>query len=270
MQIRAGYDLIYRFAAPTPIMVMLNIRPERQDDLITPEIMTLDPPTPLSRYLDSFGNICTRLVAPAGPIRFSADFRVADSGTPEPTGAGAPQHPMEELPHEALLFLLPSRYCESDLLAAEAWARFGALEPGWPRAQAIVEYVHGRLTFGYAHARATRTATQALEEGVGVCRDFAHAAVALCRAMNIPARYCTGYLGDIGVPYGGPMDFSAWFEVFLGGRWYTLDARHNQPRIGRILIGYGRDAADTAISTSFGPSDLDRFEVICEEVPDAA
>ncbi|HWF01106.1 MAG TPA: transglutaminase family protein [Caulobacteraceae bacterium] len=266
MEIRAGYDLIYRFPAPTPILLMLSVRPERQADLITPDLMRLDPSVPVRRYLDSFGNLCTRLLAPAGELRIAADFRIADSGDPEPVAPDACQHPVDELPDEAMRFLLPSRYCESDALSDEAWRLFGGVEPGWARAQAITAYVHEHLTFGYAHARNTRTAAQALDERVGVCRDFAHTAVALCRAMNIPARYCSGYLGDIGVPVVGAMDFSAWFEVYLGGRWITLDARHNKPRIGRIVITRGRDAADTAISVSFGPHELAKFEVICEEV----
>jgi len=177
------------------------------------------------------------------------------------------QHPIDELPDEALVYLLPSRYCETDRLVDEAWRMFGAVAPGWGRVQAIVDYVHDRITFGYPHARPTRSAFEGIEEQVGVCRDFAHLAVALCRCMNIPARYCTGYLPDIGVPLALPMDFSAWFEVYLGGAWRTFDARHNTPRIGRIVMAHGRDAVDTAISTNFGPSTLTRFDVIADEVP---
>jgi transglutaminase-like putative cysteine protease len=267
MHIRVGYDLVYECPNPTPMMLMLSVRPERLPDLVTPQLMAIEPNVPAREYRDGFGNICTRLVAPAGQIRFSADFVIADSGLPDPVEPGAQQADVDALPDEVLVFLLPSRYCESDRLADEAWRLFGPIAPGWARAQAIVEFVHDRITFGYPHARPTRSAFEGLEEQVGVCRDFAHLAVTLCRCMNIPARYCTGYLGDVGFPYTGPMDFSAWFEVYLGGRWHTFDARHNIPRIGRILMAHGRDAADTAITTNFGPAILTRFEVIAEEVP---
>jgi transglutaminase-like putative cysteine protease len=228
--------------------------------------MALDPPAPTRDYLDDFGNLCTRLLAPPGRIRLSADFVVADSGELDPVFEGAAQHPVDELPDDVLIFLLGSRYCETDLLGDTAWALFGAVAPGWARVQAIVDYAHRRIAFGYPDARPTRTAYEAHSEQVGVCRDFAHLAVTLCRCMNIPARYCTGYLGDIGVPVDGAMDFSAWFEVYLGGAWRTFDARHNARRIGRILMAHGRDATDTAISTSFGTAILERFDVICEEV----
>ncbi len=270
MQIRCGYDIVYDCPAPTPMMLMLSLRPERMLDLVSPHVIRFDPAAPTRTYYDSFGNICTRLVAPPGEMRFSADFIVADSGLADESAPGAVQHPVEDLPDEVLVFLLGSRYCETDRLMGTAWTLFGHVPPGWGRAQAIVDHVHDHITFGYAHARPTRTAWEAYNERVGVCRDFAHLAVALCRCMNIPARYCTGYLGDIGVPYGGPMDFSAWFEVYLGGRWWTLDARHNQPRIGRVLMAHGRDATDTALSTCFGPTLLRRFEVITDEVDEVS
>jgi transglutaminase-like putative cysteine protease len=266
MKIRAGYDIVYDCPQPTPMLLMLGVRPERFGDLITPQDMTIDPPVETREYLDDFGNLCARLVAPTGRIRFSADFTIADPGAPDPVEWDARQHPVQDLPSDQLLFLLGSRYCETDLLMATAWDLFGAIAPGWARVQAICDYTHDRITFGYAHARPTRTAFEAWTERVGVCRDYAHLAVALCRCMNIPARYCTGYLGDIGVPVDGAMDFSAWFEAYLSGEWRTFDARHNRPRIGRILMAHGRDATDTAISTSFGPTILERFEVICEEV----
>jgi transglutaminase-like putative cysteine protease len=266
MRIRVGYDLVYECPAPAPMMLMLSVRPERLPDLVTPQVMSLEPKVPAREYVDSFGNICTRLIAPPGPLRLSADFVIADSGLPDAVEPAAVQHDIDTLPDETLVFLMPSRYCEADRLSDEAWRLFGSVAPGWARVQAIVDFVHDRITFGYPHARPTRSAFEGLKEQVGVCRDFAHLAVTLCRCMNIPARYCTGYLGDIGVPYGGPMDFSAWFEVYLGGCWYTFDARHNTPRVGRIAMAYGRDAADTAISTNFGPAALTRFEVIAEEV----
>jgi transglutaminase-like putative cysteine protease len=204
---------------------------------------------------------------PAGRTTFSTDFLINDSGLEDRAAPDAEQQAVEDLPDEVILFLLGSRYCETDKLSDLAWSLFGSGPSGWGRVQAIVTYVHERITFGYPQARATRTALDAHEEQVGVCRDFAHLAVALCRCMNIPARYCTGYLGDIGVPpVPGPMDFSAWFEVFLGGAWHTFDARHNRPRIGRILMAYGRDAADVAIATSFGSARLARFEVVTDEV----
>jgi transglutaminase-like putative cysteine protease len=221
----------------------------------------------LNPFRDLYGNVAHRVLAPAGRTTFQADFVIEDSGEPDPVAPGAIQHPVDEVPVEALIYLLGSRYCETQLLSPLAWSLFGQTEPGWPRVQAIVDYVHDRITFGYEHARVTRTAAEGHEERRGVCRDFAHLAIALCRCMNIPARYCTGYLGDIGVPpVDAPMDFSAWFEAYLGGAWRTFDARHNTPRIGRIPMAYGRDAADAAITTSFGAAWLQEFRVITEEV----
>ena len=267
MRIRAGYRIEYECPAPTPMLLMLSVRPERRRDLVTPEILVTDPPTPAREFVDGFGNVCTRLTAPAGRIAFSADFVVADHGEPDPTPTDAEQHAIEDLPDEALVYLLGSRYCETDRLSDVAWSLFGNAERGWPLAQAIVDYAHERIAFGYEHSRPTRTAHEAHQERVGVCRDYAHLAIALCRCMNIPARYCAGYLGDIGVsPMDAPMDFSAWMEVYLGGAWRAMDPRHNTPRIGRILIAVGRDATDVAITTSFGPANLVGFEVVTEEV----
>lgn len=268
MRIRAGYEIVYECPAPTPMLLMLNVHPTRLGDLETPDVIRTDPPTALTQYRDIYGNLCSRIVAPAGRLVLSADFIVHDDGRPDPTPFTARQHPVEDLPDDVVLFLLGSRYCETDELSPLAWSLFGATEPGWPRVQAILDYAHERITFGYEHARATKTAAQAHEEGCGVCRDYAHLAVTLCRCMNIPARYCTGYLGDIGVPLSpNPMDFSAWFEVWLGGAWRTVDARHNRPRIGRILMAHGRDATDTAITTTFGPNTLAGFTVVTEELP---
>ena len=269
MLIRAGYQIAFNCPQPTPMVLMLSVRPERRRDLVTPEAITISPGVPLRAYRDGFGNACHRLIAPEGPVSFSAEFLIRDSGLPDEQAPYAVQHPVDELPDDVLVYLLGSRYCETESLGELAWSQFGAIAPGWPRVQAIADYVHDRLSFGYENARATRTADEAHREQIGVCRDFAHLAITLCRCMNIPARYCTGYLGDIGVPaLPAPMDFSAWFEVFLGGRWRTFDARHNRPRIGRIPMARGRDATDAAITTAFGRADLALFEVITEEVPE--
>ncbi len=266
MRIRAGFEIAYDCAGATPMLLLLNIRPEREPDLITAQALTVTPNIPIHAYRDVFGNTCYRLVAPGGRITFASDFLIDDPGNPDPVALDAEQHPIDRLPYEALQFLLGSRYCETDALMDIAWAEFGYIQGGWRRVQAIVDYVHNRIQFGYPHARVDRTALGAHRDCKGVCRDFAHLAVTLCRCMNIPARYCTGYLGDIGIPpVDAPMDFSAWFEAFVGGSWHTFDARHNKPRIGRILQGIGRDATDVAISTSFGSSILATFKVMTEE-----
>jgi len=269
MQIRAGYELIYDSPKPTPLILTLNIHYSRASDLIRPDHLITLPAVPMSSYRDGFGNWCTRLVAPQGRLRLSADALVRDSGTPEPSSPAARQHEVQDLPEETLVFLLGSRYCETDRLSELAWSLFARTPPGWARVQAICDFVHNYLVFGYQHASSTKTALQAYTDRNGVCRDYAHLAVAFCRCMNIPARYCTGYLGDIGMPPPyGVMDFAAWFEVFLGGSWHTFDARNNQPRIGRILIARGRDAADVAISTAFGANTLASFRVWTDEVID--
>jgi transglutaminase-like putative cysteine protease len=265
--IRAGFDLAFECPAATPMLLQVHVRPERGIDLEAPENLQTDPPTHTTSYIDDFGNRCTRLIAPGGVLKLSNRFRIRDSGVQESLPWGAGQAQVNNLPDAVLVYLLGSRYCDTDRLATLAWAQFGQIEGGWPRVQAILDYTHNRITFGYQHARNDRTASEGHAEQVGVCRDFAHLAITLCRCMNIPARYCTGYLGDIGVPADpAPMDFSAWFEVFLDGQWHTVDARHNQPRIGRILMARGRDATDAAISTAFGNATLLRFEVITEEV----
>jgi transglutaminase-like putative cysteine protease len=267
MRIRAGYDIAFTMSQHTPMILMLTVHPSRAKDLLTAQRLLTAPKIPLREYRDVFGNVCTRIVAPAGVTEFKADFEIYDSGKPDEVVPHARQHPIEELPDDALVFLLGSRCCDTQSLSDFAWQAFGASKPGWARVQAICDFVHNHIKFGYSYARADRTASDAHRERVGVCRDFAHLAITLCRCMNIPARYCTGYLGDIGVPADtAPMDFSAWFQVFLDGRWLTFDARHNRPRIGRILIAYGRDAADVAISTSFGSSELTGFKVITDEV----
>ena len=267
MKIRAGYEISYDCRQPTPMILTLSVHPSRLSDLLTPDRVRLDPPIPANTYHDGFGNLCHVICAPVGRLTLSADFLIEDSGAPDDVVLDAPQHSLETLPVETLVYLLGSRYCETDRFTRSAWSRFGNVRKGWPLVQAICDYVHDRITFGYKHASPTKTAWDAHTERRGVCRDFAHLAITLCRCLNIPARYCTGYLGDIGVPPDpAPMDFSAWFEVYLGGRWYAFDARHNEPRIGRILMARGRDATDVAIVTSFGPCTLAGFKVITEEV----
>jgi transglutaminase-like putative cysteine protease len=271
VQIRLGYELIYQSTQPTPMILNLNVHYTRAADLIRADHMLTDPWVPLILYRDGFGNWCTRLVAPAGQIRIASDAIINDRGVPDPVVPNAPQNSVETLPEETLVYLLGSRYCDTDNLSAIAWSLFGSTTPGWPRVQAVCGFVHQHLTFGYQFARATRTASEAYNERRGVCRDFAHLAVTLCRCLNIPARYCTGYLGDIGVPpVDAPMDFSGWFEAYVGGTWYTFDARHNVPRIGRVLIARGRDAADVAISMTFGPTTLASFKVRTDEIKQAS
>jgi len=267
MQIRAGYEITYSCPQPTPMLLALSVHPSRMPDVIGQHSISFDPWVPATDYWDSFGNICTRIVAPPGNLAIRADFVVQDSGLPDPVYPYAMQQRVEDLPNEVLVFLLGSRYCDTDKLHQTAWSLFGGTPEGWPRVQAICDYVHDRIMFGYDFADSTRTASDGLAGGRGVCRDFAHLAVALCRCMNIPARYCTGYLGDIGVPpVPAPMDFSAWFEVYLGGDWHTFDARHNTPRIGRVVMARGRDATDVAITTTFGPCVLTGFKVHTDEV----
>jgi transglutaminase-like putative cysteine protease len=265
--IRAGYDIAFECHQELPMVALLSVHPSRQQDLRSEHEIELSPRIIARDGLDPFGNIWTRFVAPPGRIEIRSDFLIEDSGQPDQAAPEAVQWDVNDLPDEVLPFLYGSRYCDTQRLTNLAWSLFGPIAGGWQRVQAICDYVHDRIQFGYQHARGDRTASEGHEERVGVCRDFAHLAVALCRCMNIPARYCTGYLGDIGVPKDpAPMDFSAWFEVFLDGRWFTFDARHNVPRIGRIVIARGRDAADVAISTQFGNAVLARFEVVTEEV----
>jgi transglutaminase-like putative cysteine protease len=262
-----GYQMQYEFPQPTPMILNLHVHYSRAADLLRPDHMVSSPQVPMSAYRDSFGNWCTRLIAPAGQFTLSSDAIVGDSGLVEPTFPGAREHPVAELPDDALVFLLGIRYCESDRFTEIAWKLFSTTPPGWSRVQAICDFVNGHIKFGYEHARPTKTAWDAYTERAGVCRDFAHLAIALCRSLNIPARYCAGYLGDIGVPpNAAPMDFAGWFEAYLGGEWRTFDPRNNTPRIGRVLIGRGRDAADVAIATSFGPHTLRSFRVFTDDV----
>ena len=266
MKIRAGYDIAFECFQDTPMTLMLSIDSARAKDLLSEHKIKFWPDIPSRDFIDMFGNTCTRIVAPAGRIEFRNDFVIADSGLPDAVDPNARQIEIGEIPDDVLVYLLGSRYCDTQKLSNLAWSLFGGLTPGWQRVQAICDYTHDRICFGYQHARCDRSASEGHEERVGVCRDFAHLAVTLCRCMNVPARYCTGYLGDIGVPLDpAPMDFSAWFEVYLDGKWLTFDARHNHPRIGRIVMARGRDAADVAISTSFGAAQLANFTVITEE-----
>ena len=267
MLIRVGYELVFNCLQTTPMILMVNVHYSRASDIVVPDCLTTDPETPITAYRDGFGNWCTRIVAPSGRICLKSTGVVRDSAKPDVVTTSAEQHALQDLPEETLVFLLGSRYCETDLLSEAAWSRFGQSTPGWSRVQAICDFVHNHISFDYQKARATRTAWEAFNECVGVCRDFAHLAVALCRCMNIPARYCTGYLGDMGTPPPyGVMDFAAWFEVYLGGAWHTFDPRNNVPRIGRVLIARGRDAADVAIVTTFGQNTLESFKVWTDEI----
>jgi transglutaminase-like putative cysteine protease len=267
MQIRLGYELVYQCPQPTPMILNLHVHYSRASDLLSPDLLHTDPSVPITMYRDGFGNWCSRIMAPAGRIRLTADAVIRDSGLPEPAGWNAVQHPVEALPEETLVYLLGSRYCETDLFVDVAWQLFGHTPLGWARVQAICDYLHQNIQFGYQFARPTKTAWETFNERTGVCRDFAHLAIALCRSLNIPARYCTAYLGDIGVPRSSaPMDFAGSMEVFLGGSWHSFDPRNNQQRIGRVLIARGRDAADVAITTTYGTHTLELFRVWTDQI----
>jgi transglutaminase-like putative cysteine protease len=267
MLIRVGYQIDYYCPEQTPMILMVRIHDSRAAEILIPDRLTTDPCVPITVYRDIYGNWCNRIIAPTGRIRLSANAVIRDTGKPDVVAPFAQQHEIKDLPEDTLLFLLGSRYCETDLLSEAAWALFAGTQPGWKRVQAICDYVHDHIVFGYGDARPTKTAGEVFNERKGVCRDYAHLAIAFCRCMNIPARYCTGYLGDMGTPPPyGIMDFAAWFEAYLGGAWYTFDARNNVPRIGRVLIARGRDAADVAIATTFGPNILDSFRVWTDEI----
>jgi len=266
MLIRFGHEFTITCEQPTPMVCLVSPHIERHADLVAPEVQLTNPQVPVHSYYDLFGNLCRRFVAPAGDFTFSYDATLRDSGQPDVHAPEANEIPIAALPDETLVYLMGSRYCETDRMSQTAWDLFGHLEPGWGRVQAICDYVHNHITFNYMDARSTRTAYEAWQERKGVCRDFAHLSVTLCRAMNIPARYVNGYLGDIGVPPAGEGDFAAWMEVYLGGRWWTFDARNNIPRIGRIVVARGRDAADVPLLNSFGPHILKDFKVWTDEV----
>ncbi len=268
MRIRVGCELSYDLPADTPMIALLNVHYTRFSALERPDHLITVPPVPIQSYRDSFGNWCSRFVAPAGVFRISTDGVVVEDGQPDRLAPEAQQHAVQDLPFETLLYLQGSRYCETDVLSQEAWRLFGDGPVGWHRVQAICDFVHGHLAFNYGLARPTRTAAEAYRERLGVCRDFAHLAVAFCRCMNIPARYCTGYISDIGTPQPwAPGDFAAWMEVFLSGQWWVFDPRNNTRRIGRVLIAQGRDAADVPLTQTFGANILTGFRVWADELP---
>jgi transglutaminase-like putative cysteine protease len=267
MLIRLSYDIQFDIPAPVAMVALLSVHPSRNQDLLEPDELRTEPALPVASYIDTFGNRCSRFVASPGQLRLSGSSVIRDSGEPDICNWSAREPAVGDLPHEMLCFLLSSRYCEVDRFSNIALELFGGIAPGWGRVQAICNWVHSHVAFNYQHARPSKTALDVYTERVGVCRDFQHLAITFCRALNIPARYATGYLPDIGVPVVLPMDFSAWFEVYLDNRWWTFDARNNQPRIGRILMATGRDAADVAITTSFGQANLTYFFVVAEEEP---
>lgn len=269
MLIRLGYDIQFETVAEVPIVTLLNVHPSRKKDLREADALHIDPAAKIESYEDGFGNQACRFLAPAGHIRLHNSTLIEDSGKPDDADTDATEVPINELPANVLSYLMSSRYCEVDLLSNTASELFGAAPRGWQRVQAVCDWVHSKVTFGYPFSSPIRTALGVYTERVGVCRDFQHLAITFCRALNIPARYATGYLGDIGVPKDpNPMDFSAWFEAYLGNRWWTFDARHNVRRIGRVLMATGRDATDCAITTSFGVAKLVNFNVVSDEVPD--
>jgi transglutaminase-like putative cysteine protease len=266
MKLRVGFEMNYDFPQPTPMIMVLGTHFTRASDIIVPDYLTTTPSVQITPYRDMFGNWCSRIVAPAGPMRLAADGIVNDSGQPDTVVTSAVQHAVEDLPPDTLVYLLGSRYCETDRLSETAWQLFQNTPPGWARVQAICDFVHRHIAFGYEHARATKTAWEAYNERKGVCRDYAHLAIAFCRCMNIPARYCTGYLSDIGTPKPWAVgDFAGWFEAYIGGRWQMFDPRNNVPRIGRVLIAQGRDASDVPITQTFGPNTLVSFKVWTDE-----
>ena len=268
MLISIGYEVAFSFQKSTPVLALGLIHPDVASRIRKLENLRVEPRVPINEYRDGYGNRCSRMVVPAGRVVFKNDAIVEDTGLPDVQALNARQHLVEELPDHVLLFLLASRYCEVDSeLKDIAWNQFGSLPAGWTLVQAVCDFVHRHIRFDYQQARANRTAVEVYRERAGVCRDFMHLAITFCRSLNIPARYCTGYLGDIGVPAAeSPMDFSAWFEVYLGGTWYAFDARNNTPRIGRILMARGRDAADVALTTTFGRNQLQSFRVWTDPV----
>lgn len=266
MLIRYGYEITLTCQQPTALVCLLSVHEDRAADIRAPETTFTNPDIPVSTYRDLFGNRCRRLVAPAGDLTIWGDATIEDDGRLDKVVLNARELAVPDLPDDSLVYLMGSRYCETDRLSQIAWDIFGAVAPGWGRVQSICDFVHNHIRFDYMQARSTRTAFETYHERVGVCRDFAHLALAFCRCLNIPARYVNGHLGDIGVPVVDPMDYSAWIEVFLDGEWYTFDPRNNMPRIGRIVVARGRDAADIPLINSFGPHVLKAFRVWTYEV----
>lgn len=266
MEIKLGYDLVFNFSQPTPLILMLEVHASRASDLLSEDRIHTEPEVPISRYLDGFGNSCSRLTTTAGEFRIYSESVIADEGKADLVQASAKQLAIEDLPNESLVYLLPSRYCDTEFLMTKAWELFGSSEPGWQRVEAICDYVHQSLSYNIDTASPTKSASMALYEGSGVCRDFAHTAISLCRCMNIPARYCCGYmLHQDGPEVPREPEFAAWFEAYLDGAWYSFDARFNEPRKGRVLISRGRDAADVPIMHAFGFSTITSFDVWAEE-----
>ena len=268
MLIRLGYDLTFQVPSRTAMLLVLYVHPSQASSLLEADSVQVEPYAPVEEFIDSFGNRCGRVVVSPGKLRLWSSTLIEDSGAPDAVRKNAWQQPVETLPTDVLPFLLGSRYCEVDQLTTVAWSLFGQTPLGWPRVQAICDWVHRNVQFGYQFASPTKSAGDVYRERTGICRDLNHLALTFCRCVGIPARYVTGYLGDIGVPPSpAPMDFSGWFEAYLGGRWYTFDARHNTPRVGRVVMARGRDAVDVAFTTSFGPTDLERFVVTTYEEP---
>ncbi|MGO9757811.1 MAG: transglutaminase-like domain-containing protein [Roseiarcus sp.] len=268
MLIRYGYEITLTCTQPTAMVCLLSVHDDHKKDIRIPERVFTTPIIQTRTYRDSFGNQCRRLVAPAGDLTIWGDATIEDDGKPDAADPDARELSVADLPDACLVYLMGSRYCETDKLSQAAWDMFGTVAPGWGRVQAVCDFVHDHIRFDYLQARSTRTAFEVFDERVGVCRDFAHLALTLCRCLNIPARYVNGHLGDIGVPVVDPMDFSAWIEVFLDGKWRTFDPRNNIPRIGRIVVARGRDAADVPLINSFGPHVLKSFRVWTYEVFD--
>jgi transglutaminase-like putative cysteine protease len=265
MLLRLGYDIQFELPEKVSLVTMLYVHPSEAGNLVEKDELMTTPDLPVRTYTDGFGNRVGRISAPAGQLRLYGSTLIRNSGEEDPVNWGAREHPVEDLPDEALNYLLSSRYCEVDRLSATAFELFGGVTPGWARVQSICDWVHAKVIFNYRHTRGTKTALDVYTERTGVCRDFQHLAITFCRALNIPARYATGYLPDIGVPFRPPMDFSAWFEVYLEGRWWVFDARNNTPRVGRVLMAVGKDASDVALTTSFGVANLTSFTVVSEE-----
>ena len=267
MQLEFGYDIEYECPQATPAIMTLNVHSSRVADLVTPDHVRTEPALPLTNYRDVFGNWLTRVVLPEGRSRVFTQAVINESGEPDHTDPDAGQLRVEDLPDDVLVYLLGSRYCETDILMDSAWELFSSAPFGCQRVQAICDFVHQHISFGYEFARPTKTAAEAFKEKAGVCRDFTHLAVTLCRCLNIPARYCTGYIANINNSLASDeMDFAAWFEAYLDGRWFTFDPRNNRNLAGRILIARGRDAADVPISNAFGDNQLNRFGVFIRQL----